>query len=287
MKWPLQNREGFGEGAKHDTRGRVCSLKIENLPALWVSQRPWRPLRERSRGNDRQGNVGRWNILEMPIFIPLPNIPLTIPWVLRKLLISMIIWDNSEGILRHASPGPSRPVQASQTNTEIPDEDLSASKSPELTGRRYPKIGASRSSECYFRMAKIHSDRWLDKLLKKLHLQLAVHKAVRNLRQSHGPGGSETAQSRTALRAGRQARLPSLSPREFLRGERAGERGRLFRKFMRTSIWKFQVAEFSSQRRRFAFSSKGEGRLTFPKNGQSYARAREQNAKSKPFTEIS
>jgi hypothetical protein len=27
-------------------------------------------------------------------------------------------------------------------------------------------------------MAKIHSDRWLEKLLKKLHLQLAMYKAL-------------------------------------------------------------------------------------------------------------
>lgn len=55
------------------------------------SQRPWRPLREKSQGNDWQGNLGQGNILEMPSFIPLPTIPLSMPWNLRKPLISMII----------------------------------------------------------------------------------------------------------------------------------------------------------------------------------------------------
>jgi hypothetical protein len=133
-----------------------------------------------SQGEDGLGMTGKgyWAAelnLEMPFFIPLANIPLTTPWVLRKWLISMIIWDTSECFLGHASPGRSRPVQVSQTNAEIPDEDLNASKTPKLTGRRCLKIGVDRSQsgligvnrsiEYCVRMAKSHDDKHLEKIV--------------------------------------------------------------------------------------------------------------------------
>jgi hypothetical protein len=91
-----------------------------------------------NQGEDRMRMTGKgyWPeelILEMPFFIPLPTIPLTTPWVLRKWLISMIIWDNFACFSGHASPGRSHPVQVSQAMLENLDEDLNGSKTPKLT----------------------------------------------------------------------------------------------------------------------------------------------------------